>query len=112
MIDNIQFDEIVLRGMGKATSRAINLALQLNSNNYNTFELKPKTYSVKVMEDKINQYIRGTNRDNFNPEDIDLDSAKKVTHIPAIEIIVRKNKIELDKTRSTKKQSKYHEKQN
>lgn len=95
--------------MGKATTRAINLALQLNSNNYNTFELKPKTYSVKIMEDKINQHIKGSNRDNFNPDSIDLKKAKKVTHIPAIEIVVRKNKIELDKTRTAKKQSKYTE---
>lgn len=111
MIDNIQFDEIVLRGMGKATSRAINLALQLNSNNHNTFELKPKTYSVKIMEDKVNQHIRGSNRDNFNPDSIDLEKAKKVTHIPAVEITVRKSKTELDKTKSAKKQSKYNRNQ-
>lgn len=103
IMDNIYFDELVLRAMGKATCRAVNLALQLNLNNYETFELKTSTYTVEILEDKSKKPIHGVDLDNFDPEKVDITS-KKVTQIPAIEIIVRKNQLELNRIQKIKNQ--------
>lgn len=59
LIDNIHFDEIVLKSMGKATVRAANLAIQLNLNNYNSFELKPFLMTAEIHEDKQRKHYQG-----------------------------------------------------
>lgn len=103
IMNNNQHDKLLIKAMGKATFRAINLALQLNLNNYNTFDLKPRTYTVDILED-INgkKPLRGGDKDSFNPDDI----RKKVTHIPAIEISVLKNQLEVKKLDKIKKEFK------
>lgn len=107
ILDNIHHDEVVIKAMGRATSRAIILANQLNSNNHNTMELKPRTYSVDILEPKDKRPIIGTDKDNYDPDDPHVKNSTRVTHVPAIEIIVRKNKLELDKLRQVRKQAKY-----
>jgi len=102
IMDDVGFEELVLKAMGKATTRASNLALQLNSNNHNTFEISPSTYSVERREFKHRKVIRGAQKDKFDPDDVEVDK-KKVVYIPAIQIIVRKNELELEKTRSAKR---------
>lgn len=106
IMDNIHFDQVVIKAMGKATTRAINLALQLNLNNYNTFELSTRTYSVDILEDKVKRKIIGAEKDVFDPDEVDVKLSKKITHVPAIEIIVRKSKLELDKLNHARKQAK------
>lgn len=105
IIDNIHFTELIIKGMGKATCRASNLAIQLNLNNHNSFELKPRIYSVDILEDKIKKPIKGADKDSFDPDKVDMED-KRLVHVPAIEIIVRKNKIELDKIANIKRQLK------
>lgn len=108
IMDNSQYDELVLKGLGKATTRALNLALQLNLNNYKTFDLIPTTYSVEIYdESKSMKRIKGTDRDQFDPDDIDI-TKRKVTFVPAIEIVVRKSKIELENLQQKRKRSGDH----
>lgn len=101
LLDNINYDRLILKAMGKATNRATNLAIQLNANNFNTFNLQPKTYSVELVEDKSKRPIRGADRDGFDPDAIDV-SNKKLRYVPAIEISVCKSKMEIEKIRQVK----------
>lgn len=94
ILDNIHFDELVLRAMGKAIQRARNLASQLNVNNYNTFDVSEKSYTVDIVEDKPRKTLKGANRDSFDPDAIDVTN-RRVTQVPIIEIIVRKSKAEI-----------------
>lgn len=106
IMDNVNFEQCVIKAMGRATTRAINLALELNSNNYETFKLIPQTYTVQISEQKgKNKTPRGANRDAFDPDQVDI-SAKTLTHVPAIKIVVRKNELELIKICKAKKQGK------
>lgn len=109
IVDNNEFETLVIKGMGKATFRAINLALELNSNNHNTFEIKPKTYSVDVLEDRDKKPIRGADRDGYDPDGFDK-TRKKLTHVPAIEITVSKSRIEFEKLREAKRKLKQKDK--
>lgn len=114
LIDNIYFNEIVIKGMGKATVRAANLAMQLNLNNYNCFEIITNTMYTEVYDEKHKKPLKGGDKDGFNPDAIDLKSVKP-TKIPVIEIVVRKNKLEIEKTRQfrpTKKSEKSPHKEN
>lgn len=101
LIDNIYFDEIVIKAIGKATVRAANLAIQLNLNNYNCFEILPSTMFTEVYDERHKKPLKGGDKDGFNPDAIDLKSVKP-TRIPMLEIIVRKNKLEIEKTRQFK----------
>lgn len=105
IMDNVNFDECVIKAMGRATTRAVNLALQLNSNNYDTFNLIPQTYSVEVLEypNKKNKIPTGADRDLFDPDQVDV-SARTITYVPAIKISVQKSDIELNKISKAKKQ--------
>lgn len=94
ILDNTHFDELVLKAMGKATTRAVNLALQLNKNNFNTFEIKPNTYCVEIFQDKTKR-LKGANKDGFDPDSVNIEDQEKA-FIPAIEIVVRKNRVEID----------------
>lgn len=102
-MNNINYDELVIKAMGRATSRAINLALQLNETNYNTFEISPRTYSIEHNEDKVKQPVRGADKDSFDPDDIDINMDKQTIYIPAIELVVRKSKLEIEKVRQVQK---------
>lgn len=99
VMDNIKYEELVIRGLGRATCRAINLALQLNLNNFNTFEIVPKTYSIEHNEDRVKKAIRGADKDGFDPDEVNIEVDKRATIIPAIEVVVRKNKLELGKVK-------------
>lgn len=103
IMNNINYDELVIKAMGRATSRAINLALQLNETNYNTFEISPRTYSIEHNEDKVKQPVRGADKDSFDPDDIDINMDKQTIYIPAIELVVRKSKLEIEKVRQVQK---------
>lgn len=105
IMDNIHTEELVLKGIGKATTRALNLALQLNSNNFNTFAIIPETKCVEFLQDKQKQPIKGHKRDEYDPDKID-QGGKRIVRIPAIEITVRKNQLELDKMSLLKRQAK------
>lgn len=95
IMDNINFDHLVLKGLGRATSRTINLANQLNSNNFNTFEIVTRKYSIDLNDEpkkltKLNDMnVIG---DEFDPEE---NTVRTLNRVPAIEIIVRKNKLEI-----------------
>lgn len=103
-MDNIYFDELIIKAMGKATSRALDLAMQLNSNNFNTFDLEPKQYSVQLIENKLTKPVRGANKDGFDPDSIDIaDDKLRFIEMPALEIRVRKNKIEIDKVKQARR---------
>lgn len=104
IMDNTRFDDLVIRAMGKATCRAMNLALQLNLNNYETFELKPKTFSVELKEDNLKRPVRGADKDGFDPKSVDV-TGKKTYFVPAIEIVVRKSEIEIERVKQIKRQS-------
>lgn len=108
IMDNNDYNELVIKGMGKATSKAINLALQLNLNNFETFDIKPRTYSVDILEDRncYKKPIQGADRDGFDPDELDPAMTKKMIHIPAIEIKLSKSKFESDRIRNAKKQFK------
>jgi DNA-binding protein len=102
ILDNIHYDKVVLKAMGKATNRAASLAIQLNANNYNTFEIKPKTYSVELIEDNSKRPLRGADKDGFDPDAVDI-SKKKLKYVPAIEINVCKSKWEIEKIKRLRK---------
>ena len=104
ILDNIHFDELVIVAMGKATTRALNLAVQLNKNNFNSFELKPRTYSVDIWEDKSIKQVKCANKDGFDPDSINISEVTP-TQVPAIEIIVRKSQLEINKMRQSRNQS-------
>lgn len=101
LLDNINYDKVVLKAMGKATVRASSLAIQLNANNFNTFRLEPRTYSVELTEDKSKKPILGADKDSFDPDVVDT-SSRKLRFIPAIEISVRKSEMEIQKLRQIK----------
>lgn len=101
LLDNINYDKVVLKAMGKATNRAFSLAIQLNANNYNTFSLKPKTYTVELMEDKSRKAIRGADKDSFDPEAVD-PGARNLRMVPALEISVCKSQLEIEKLNQAK----------
>lgn len=113
ILDNTTFDEVVIKAMGKATTRAANLAVHLNANNFNTFHLESKTYTVDVIEDRslAGKPIKGANKDGFNPDAIDTTIEKK-THIPAIVIRVRKNELEIKSMATARKRGLLKEEHN
>lgn len=96
ILDSTNFNEVVIKAMGKATPRAANLAVQLNANNHNTFQLQVKTYNVEIIEDqsRLGKPILGGDKDGFDPDSIDI-SVEKITDIPGLEIRVRKNELEI-----------------
>lgn len=98
LIDNVYFDEIVIKSMGKATVRAANLALQLNLNNHNCFEIIPYTMYTEIYDDLHQKPIKGADKDGFNPDAIDVKTIIP-TRVPVLEIVVRKNKLEIDKVK-------------
>uniref|UniRef100_A0A6G1SBT5 Ribonuclease P protein subunit p20 n=1 Tax=Aceria tosichella TaxID=561515 RepID=A0A6G1SBT5_9ACAR len=101
LLDNINYDKVIIKAMGRATNRAANLAIQLNANNFNTFDLKPETYSVELIEDKSRKPLKGADKDGFDPDAIDV-STKKLRYVPAIEISVCKSQLEIEKIRQVK----------
>lgn len=105
IMDNVNFEQCTIKAMGRATTRAINLALQLNTNNHGTFKLLPQTYSVEILEDKTrkNKIPKGADRDLFDPDLVDI-STKTISYVPALKIAVRKSDIELNKICKAKKQ--------
>lgn len=105
LLDNIQFDEIRLKAMGKAVSRANCLATQLNKNNFDTLNIRQKTMDVTIHEDKTQRPLRGANKDSFNPDAIDVTKTKDVS-VPAIEITIRKHALEIERLNKTRKSDK------
>lgn len=103
IMDDIKFDQLVIHGLGKAIDRSINLAQELNSNNFNTFEVKRKDVIVNIKEDKRKKIIHKMDYDEFDPDDMEVANKKVVSEVPAVEIIVRKNKLELDKLKEMRK---------
>lgn len=97
-MDDTYFESVVIKGMGKATSRAVNLAIQLNKNNHDTFSFKIRTYTVEILHDKPKIPLLGTNKDSFNPDEVDL-TKQHFRRIPALEITVNKHPLELSNMR-------------
>lgn len=95
LMNDLNVAQIKISAIGKATFRAVNLALQLNKNNHDAFQIQASTHSVHLIEDKTKQHVIGADKDLFDPDNIDLNTAKKDTHLPAINIIVRKSEREL-----------------
>lgn len=95
IMDTSKFESVVLKGMGKATNRAVNLALELNSNNFNSFSVTPITYSVPIKE--FPPIPIGQDKDTFDPEEHNNHNNYNIKHIPAIRIEVRKSDLELSK---------------
>lgn len=99
-MNNLKFDQCIIRAMGAATPRAVNLALQLNKNNFETFDINVKTYTVEVLDDDDKRPIEGIDRDQFHPANT---REKYLSDVAAIEITVTKNKLELEKLKKLKK---------
>ena len=102
ILDSIEFEKVVIKGLGRATSRAFNLAVQLNSNNFNTLNLKPKTYTVEIVENRAEKSLKGSDKDGFDPEAVNT-TTELITNVPCLEIHVCKSQIEIDKTRLARK---------
>lgn len=98
IMDDTYMESVVIRAMGKATPRAVNLALQLNKNNFNSFLLKTKTYTVEVLDDRKNSHLFGANKDAYDPDQVDLTKQRN-RRVPAIEISVKKNPLEVNQMR-------------
>ena len=109
ILDDTRYDQLLLKALGKATTRATYLANQLNLNNFNTFIIEQRNYEVEIIEDKAKRPLCGANKDSFDPEAIDIsEQEKKVNRVPGIEIIVRKSPHEIDKLRQTRTLDKDH----
>lgn len=94
IIDETRNNSVVLKGMGRATSRAVNLAIQLNANNFNSFKITPSTYTVKI--DNRLPPILGVKKDLFNPDE--MQSVKcSLKYISAIQVVVQKSDLEIEK---------------
>lgn len=104
LIDNIYFDEIVIKAMGKATVRAANLALQLNYNNHNCFEIQAETMYTEIYDEKHKRPLKGADKDGFNPDAINLETVTP-TKVPILEIRIRKSRFEIEKVRQFKQKS-------
>lgn len=102
IMDDISFDQLVLKAMGKAIDRSWNIANQLNENNFNTFDITRKDYMIELVEDKRKKTIEKFEYDQFDPDD-DKEVEKKTTRVPATEITIRKSKLELEKIKQLKK---------
>lgn len=98
IMDDTYMESVVIKALGKATPRAVNLALQLNKNNFNTFSFSIKTYTVEVFEDKQDKHIIGSNKDAFDPDQVDLTKQRQ-RRLPGLEISVIKNRLEINKMR-------------
>lgn len=101
IIDNVDFDEVVLRAIGKATHRAEHLAEQLNQNNYRTFEIEKSPFLVDLIDDKSKRPIQGAEQDLFSPDTPNVE-IKKITKVPGVEIRVKKSKLELARSKGLK----------
>lgn len=102
ILDNLEFDHLILKGMGKAQERAVNIANQLNENNFNTFEISTTNYIVDILEEKSKKPFNKVDYDQFDPDD-DSEVATRISPIAAIEIKVKKSQLEIDKLKQLKK---------
>lgn len=104
-------DEIVIRGLGRATSRAVNLALELNLNNYDTFNLDVMTSCVERQKKSHHSPKRkaahalGIEKDKFDPDEEPIKDANDETIIliSAISITVTKHPLERKKATKSKR---------
>lgn len=106
IMNNIEFDEVVIRGLGKAMGRSERLAQQLNENNYRTFDISKEKYTLEIEEDLKRKAIKPMDYDMYDPDD-EANFIKKNSSLPALKIVVRKNKLELDKLKQLRKSDIY-----
>ena len=97
ILDDLHYNELTIKAMGKATSRALDLAIKLNENNFNTFSIKSRPFIVTTL---LKDPVVGANKDRFDP---DNDDNFQPIQQPAIEIVVRKNQIEIDMLNNARK---------
>lgn len=102
IIDDTNHSELVLKGVGRAIPRAVNLAIQLNANNCNTFEVEPNTFTANMLDDVSGRPIVGATKDTYLPDDATDKPIKKISRVPGISIRVRKSKLELEKVKKVK----------
>lgn len=101
IIDNMHYDQLVIKSVGNATTRALNLAMQLNANNFDTFELQPREFHCSMSRKE--RAIRGADKDGFDPDSADR---LKLVQLPALDIVVRKSKMEIDSLRKARSNNK------
>lgn len=101
IMDDLKFDQLSLKAIGKATKRASNLAVQLNRNNFDTFSISTRHYTIEILDDD-KRHLERVDYDQYDPDD-EQDVERNRREIPAVEITVKKNKLESDRIRQLKK---------